>query len=62
MSKYFWPASRLDENTMEHLYHIREALREKGIRKPITVLVKECVEIALRTATEELLEELEQST
>ena len=46
--RYPWPASRLDEATMKLLYKAREKLAKEGIRKPITILIKEAVEDAYR--------------
>jgi len=35
---------KIDEEQVEKLYHFREELVRKGVRKPITVLVREAVE------------------
>lgn len=51
MGKYFWPASRLDDYSMGLLYRKREALKAKGTEKPISVLLKECVDERLADYT-----------
>lgn len=42
--RYPWPSSRLDPEDMHLLHRVRTALAEQGIRKPITVLVKQAIQ------------------
>ena len=39
---------KIPEDIIEELYRLREKLAKRGIKKPITVLVKEAIEEYLR--------------
>jgi hypothetical protein len=43
---------KIPEDIIEKLYRLREKLAKRGIRKPITVLVREAIEEYLRKLRE----------